>query len=145
MSSPSDKLTMVNLSRFFIFCLAFFLESAFASNECGKIGNISQRIDDCKTKNITDEKYQNFLKLGFFVYSVNAKNEYFFTDSDYQWGYSEAYSFKHECEKPYRKIKKSFYKHLAQRGVQTDQGYHRCAMRVDRFILISPSRKERFL
>jgi hypothetical protein len=144
MSSPSDKLTMVNLSRFFILCLAFFLESTFAANECGKIGNISERVEDCKTKNISDEKYQNYLKQGFYVYSINVKNEYFFTDNTFKWGYSEAYSYKHECAKPYRKLKKSYYKQLSKRGIQTDKGYHRCAMRVDKFMLFFPSRKERF-
>jgi len=135
---------MVVLLRFVSLFFIFSLKSVYAAQICGHLGTITERIEDCKSKNSSDEKYQNYLKLGFFVFSVSKNNEYFFTDSNYQWGYTEARSNKHECEKPYRKIKKSFYKNLVKRGIETDKGYHRCAMRVDRFILISPSRKERF-
>ena len=122
-------------------CISFY---ANAGVICGTIGNIGDRIVDCKIKNVNDEKIKEYLEKGFFVYSVGSKNEYYFTDEMRKWGFTEAKSSKHSCQKPYKKIKKTYYKKLQDRGIATDKGYHRCAMRVDRYLMITPSRKERF-
>lgn len=120
-----------------------YSQDNIAINSCGLKGTLSERIKECKNK-MPSELIEEYTSKNYYVYTVNKEGKVFIADKEFKYGWSYPVQDKDECIKPYKSVWKYRIKRLKSDGIKTPEGMTRCRIRLDRYVLLPKSRKERF-
>jgi hypothetical protein len=112
---------------------------AFALESCGFKGSISERQNDCYTKN--KESFNKTKNIGFYLVTHNPEvgSFYFDYETEYTWSpifQKKKLSLKRKCKWPYKKAKRSHYKKVTAKFFKKQKGFYHCISKLKKVELI---------